>query len=224
MSDLVFEAPVRSQIPVTTGGFFPVRRVYCVGRNYAEHAREMGSNPNREEPFFFSKPGDAVTASGIVAFPPATHNLHHEVELVLALGGGGRDLTPQMALDAIFGAAVGVDLTRRDLQSKAKAAGRPWDMSKGFDQSGPIGTIQPGAAPNAGKIALWVNGAARQTGDLDQMIWSNGEILSHLSSLVELAPGDLIFTGTPAGVGPLQSGDTVLARIDALPELSFQIS
>lgn len=193
---------------------FPVRRIFCVGQNYADHAREMGANPDREQPFFFSKPADAVVESGaVLAFPSQTNTLHHEVELVVALGVGGSDVSAQDAAAMIFGHAVGIDLTRRDLQADAKAKGRPWDMAKGFDASAPIGALTPGAPPAAGAITLRVNGDLRQNGDLSQMIWNVAEVISKLSTYVALAPGDLIFTGTPAGVGPIQPGETVVAEI-----------
>lgn len=193
---------------------FPVRRIFCVGQNYADHAREMGANPDREQPFFFSKPADAVVESGaVLPFPSQTKNLHHEVELVVALGVGGSDVSAQDAAAMIFGHAVGIDLTRRDLQADAKAKGRPWDMAKGFDASAPIGALTPGAPPAAGAITLRVNGDLRQNGDLSQMIWNVAEVISKLSTYVALAPGDLIFTGTPAGVGPIQPGETVVAEI-----------
>jgi fumarylpyruvate hydrolase len=193
---------------------FPVRRIFCVGQNYADHAREMGANPDREQPFFFSKPADAVVESGaVLPFPRQTNNLHHEVELVVALGVGGSDVSAQDAAAMIFGHAVGIDLTRRDLQADAKAKGRPWDMAKGFDASAPIGALTPGAPPAAGAITLRVNGDLRQNGDLSLMIWNVAEVISKLSTYVALAPGDLIFTGTPAGVGPIQPGETVVAEI-----------
>lgn len=193
---------------------FPVRRIFCVGQNYADHAREMGANPDREQPFFFSKPADAVVESGaVLPFPSQTNNLHHEVELVVALGVGGSDVSAQDAAAMIFGHAVGIDLTRRDLQADAKAKGRPWDMAKGFDASAPIGALTPGAPPAAGAITLRVNGDLRQNGDLSQMIWNVAEVISKLSTYVALAPGDLIFTGTPAGVGPILPGETVVAEI-----------
>ena len=193
---------------------FPVRRIFCVGQNYADHAREMGANPDREQPFFFSKPADAVVESGaVLPFPSQTNNLHHEVELVVALGVGGSDVSAQDAAAMIFGHAVGIDLTRRDLQADAKAKGRPWDMAKGFDASAPIGALTPAAPPAAGAITLRVNGDLRQNGDLSQMIWNVAEVISKLSTYVALAPGDLIFTGTPAGVGPILPGETVVAEI-----------
>lgn len=203
---------------------FPVRRIFCVGQNYAEHAREMGANPERQEPFFFSKPADAiVSGKDGVPYPTRTSELHHEVELVLALHRGGSDVPVNQAAELVYGTAVGIDLTRRDLQAIAKKAGRPWDMAKGFDQSAPIGLICPGAYPTGGAITLSVNGVLRQHGDLSDMIWSADEILSILSTYVALCPGDLIFTGTPAGVGPLERGDDVEAKIAGLPSLSIRI-
>ncbi|MBS0505079.1 MAG: fumarylacetoacetate hydrolase family protein [Proteobacteria bacterium] len=204
---------------------FPVRRIYCVGQNYAAHAREMGANPDRQAPFFFSKPADAVVpGGGVLPFPPRTNDLHHEVELVLALGAGGSDIGADEAGRLIFGCAVGVDLTRRDLQAEAKAAGRPWDMAKGFDRSAPIGALARGQPPASAAISLSVNGAARQAGKLSDMIWSPAEIIAALSSYVTLAPGDLIFTGTPSGVGRLLPGDNIEASIEGLPPLSFRLA
>lgn len=199
---------------------FPVRRIFCVGQNYADHAREMGGDPDRAPPFFFSKPADAVVANGAtLPFPSLTDNLHHEVELVVALGAGGEALSPDAAAGAIFGWTVGIDLTRRDLQAEAKKAGRPWDMAKGFDRSAPVGAIRPGMPPASGAITLGIDGEQRQSGNLDQMIWSVPEVIANLSTYVALAPGDLIFTGTPAGVGPILRGQTVEARIDGLDPL-----
>jgi fumarylpyruvate hydrolase len=203
---------------------FPVRRIYCVGQNYADHAREMGSDPDRQPPFFFSKPADAVVATGRrLNFPSRTASLHHEVELVVALGAGGVDVEPSHAPSMIFGYAVGIDLTRRDMQAEAKKAGRPWDMSKGFDHSAPVGPLTVGVPPPAGSIALTVDGKLRQNGDLAQMIWSVADIISILSTYVAVAAGDLIFTGTPAGVGPVLRGETIrgaIAGIDPV-EVSF---
>jgi fumarylpyruvate hydrolase len=193
---------------------FPVRRIYCVGQNYAEHAREMGSDPERQPPFFFAKPADAVVDSGLrLPYPPRTADLHHEVELVVALGAGGIDLAPRNAPELIFGYAVGIDLTRRDLQAAAKKAGRPWDMSKGFDHSAPIGPLMRGAPPPAGAITLTIDGNLRQAGDLKDMIWGVADIIAILSTYVELAAGDLIFTGTPAGVGAIERGQRVRGSI-----------
>jgi fumarylpyruvate hydrolase len=219
-------APVPSVPVVGTDARFPVRRILCVGRNYAAHAREMGADPEREPPFFFSKPADAIVpGGGEVAYPSATADLHHEVELVIALGGGGADLTPARAAEAVFGWAVGVDLTRRDLQAEAKKAGRPWDASKGFDASAPIGTITPRSALAAprGRIRLSVDGAVKQDGDLADMIWDPAGVVAEASRLWRLAPGDLIFTGTPEGIGPVARGQRVEAAIDGLQPLSFRV-
>lgn len=199
---------------------FPVRRIFCVGQNYADHAREMGSDPNRQPPFFFGKPADAVVDSGLrLPFPARTTLLHHEVEMVVALGKGGADVKPADAAAMIFGYAVGIDLTRRDLQAEAKKAGRPWDMAKGFDHSAPIGPLRRGVPPREGAIALTIDGDVRQAGDLKDMIWSVADIIAFLSTYVTVAAGDLIFTGTPAGVGPIQRGERVrgcIAGIDAV--------
>ena len=194
---------------------FPVRRILCVGQNYAAHAREMGNDPTRQEPFFFSKPADAVVVDGAdPAYPSATENLHFEVELVAAIGEGG----------AIVGWAVGVDLTRRDIQAKAKEKGRPWDAAKGFDQSAPCGALTLGALPDpAAAIALTVNGATKQTSTLAEMIWNPVEIVEKAGTLWALQPGDLIFTGTPEGVGPLVAGDAVEATIAGLETLRFTV-
>jgi fumarylpyruvate hydrolase len=211
---------------------FPVRRVFCVGRNYADHAREMGAADQaegREPPFFFMKPGDAVvggTGEIGVAYPPLTNALHHEVELVVALGGGGTNVAVDAAKDLIFGYAVGLDLTRRDIQARAKEKGHPWDMGKGFDQSAVVGVIQPVAQvghPGRGRIWLTVNGEIRQDGDLAAMLWKVADIVANLSTLVRLAAGDLIYTGTPAGVGPLLPGDVLEAGVDGVGTLCARI-
>jgi fumarylpyruvate hydrolase len=195
---------------------FPVRRIFCVGRNYAEHTREMGGDPRAEPPFFFTKPADALVESGArIPFPPATADLHHEAELVVALAGGGQDLSEAEAVVLIFGHAAGNDLTRRDLQAEAKAARRPWDMAKGFDRSAVVGTIRPGPMGDAA-IACTVEGETRQSARLSDMIWPVPAILSHLSRLVTLAPGDLVFTGTPAGVGSILRGQTCTVSIEGL--------
>lgn len=196
---------------------FPVRRIFCVALNYADHAREMGKDPGAEPPFFFTKPADAVVADGeTIPFPGLTTNLHHEIELVAALQSGGADIAPDRALDCVYGYAAGIDLTRRDMQTAARNAGRPWDMSKGFDNSAPIGAIRKASDighPTRGRIALSVNGALRQQSDLSDMIWSLPQIIAAISTYVALAPGDLIFTGTPSGVGALQPGDTATGEI-----------
>ncbi|MCT4555015.1 MAG: fumarylacetoacetate hydrolase family protein [Pelagimonas sp.] len=207
---------------------FPVRRIYCVGRNYAAHAREMGQDPDREPPFFFSKPGNAVIGAGQdVPYPPLTQNLHHEAELVVAIGTGGADISEADAENHIWGYAIGNDLTRRDLQSAAKEKGRPWDMAKGFDHSAVIGPLHPAAQighPNTGAITLQVNGATKQSGDLSDMIWSIPEVIAHLSRAVTLAPGDLIMTGTPAGVSALKPGDLCTIAIDGLGSIKTRIT
>ena len=218
--------PVPS-VPVTgSQQRFPVRRIFCVGRNYAAHVREMGGDTAREKPIFFTKPADAIVPDGAdVAYPSATSDLHHEVELVLAIGAGGVDLTPEQAADAIWGWAVGVDFTRRDLQAEAKSKGQPWDTAKAFDASAPIGAITPRAAlaQAQGRIRLSVNGAVRQDADLSDMIWSPTEIVMAASRLWRLTPGDLIYTGTPEGVAAVQRGDSVECAIDGLAPLSFRM-
>jgi fumarylpyruvate hydrolase len=202
---------------------FPVHRIYCVGRNYAEHAREMGSDPKVEPPVFFTKPADAIVASGVVVpYPPRTENLHYEVELVVAVSGAGRNIAAGQALGHVFGYAVGNDLTRRDLQGAAKKKGLPWDTGKAFDASAPIGAIRPASLGHVqrGRIWLTVNGETRQQSDVSEMIWSVSDIIAELSTLFELRAGDLIYTGTPAGVGPLEPGDRIECGIDGLESLS----
>ena len=207
---------------------FPVHRIYCVGRNYPEHAREMGARDERAPPFFFTKPADAVIEGGsVVPFPSRTASVHHEVELVVALGSGGRDIPAGAALACVYGYAVGIDLTRRDVQTKLKEQGKPWDVAKGFDHSAPIGRIVPAAGrshPASGRIWLEVNGQPRQSGDLADMIWRVPEIVAELSSWFTLAPGDLIFTGTPAGVGALDPGDRVRGGVDGVGEVSITMA
>lgn len=202
---------------------FAVHRIYCVGRNYAAHAREMGADPEREPPFFFMKPADAIVPNHArIAYPPRTNNLHHEIELVVAIGKGGRNIQVAQALDHVYGYAVGNDLTRRDLQFAARDKGRPWDIGKGFDRSAVIGAIAPAAQCGhlrSGKIWLKVNGRMRQQADLSELIWSVPEIVAELSTLFELAPGDLIYTGTPAGVAAINPGDRLEGGIDGLDEL-----
>jgi fumarylpyruvate hydrolase len=223
---LAFPAAPAVTIPIQgSKAHFPVRRVLCVGRNYAAHSREMGGDA-REPPFFFAKPADAVTAGdGEIAYPLATSDLHHEIELVIALGGPGERLTPESALGAVFGYAVGVDLTRRDLQAAAKAKGQPWEAGKAFDQSAPIGAIRPWrGAPPSGRIRLTVGGQVRQDGRIADMIWSVPEIIAQASALWRLAPGDLIFTGTPEGVGPIIRGDVVDGDIEDIGSLRFTVT
>jgi fumarylpyruvate hydrolase len=228
MEHYVFTPPMVCAIPVAGGGLFPVRRIFCVGRNYAEHVREMGGDPDREEPFFFTKPADAiVTEGGAMPYPPATSDLHHEMELVVAIGTGGTDIDEAYALDHVFGYAAGLDMTRRDLQAAAKKAGRPWDMSKGFDHSAPIGDIYPAATighPSAGLIELKVNGKLRQSSDLAKMIWSVPETIAYLSRQVRLSSGDLIMTGTPEGVAAVVRGDLLEGHIGGVGTVRTQIT
>ena len=206
-----------------TSSRFPVRRIYLVGRNYADHAREMGHDPNREKPFFFQKPSDAVLPSGSnFPYPPQSSNVHHEIEMVVALASGGRDIDEANALQHVYGYAVGIDITRRDLQQQMKQQGRPWEAGKSFDRSAPISEIVPVAScghPNNGRIWLTVNGELRQDGDLSQLIWSVPEIIATLSASFELAGGDLIFTGTPAGVGPIEPGDRLSGGVQSVGEI-----
>ena len=223
----VFAAPMQPSVEVKgTGNRFPVRRIFCVGRNYAAHAREMG-NDDREPPFFFTKPADAVVANNAsIPYPPRTANFHHEVELVVAIGSSGVNVAKGDASALIYGYAVGIDLTRRDLQTESKDNGRPWDTSKGFDRSAPIAAIHPRkdvGLIETGEIWLTVNGKDRQRANLAEMTWKVPEIIAELSTLFELAAGDLIFTGTPAGVGPLVRGDAVEAGIDGLTPLQTKI-
>ena len=211
---------------------FPVRRIYCVGRNYAAHAREMGSDPTREPPFFFCKPGDAVVpvasgATGDHPYPAETANYHHEIELVAAIGKAGSNISATDATAHVWGYAVGLDMTRRDLQTALKDKGRPWELGKSFDRSAPIGPLHPASQighPASGRIWLTVNGQLKQQGDLADLIWSVPETIAHLSKYFELRPGDLIFTGTPEGVGPVVRGDVVTGGIDGIGELSIRIA
>ena len=227
MSDFVIAPPPVPAVPVAGGGSFPVRRIFCVGRNYAEHVREMGGDPTREAPFFFTKPADAVLTGGAgMPYPPRTSDLHHEMELVAAIGNGGSDIRPGEALRHVYGYAAGLDMTRRDLQNEAKKAGRPWDMSKGFDFSAPIGEIVPASRighPARGSIELKVNGKTRQSSDLNRMIWSVAETVAYLSGLVRLAPGDLIFTGTPEGVAAVSRGDLLEGVIESVGSVRTRI-
>jgi fumarylpyruvate hydrolase len=206
---------------------FPVHRIYCVGRNYAAHAREMGKDPDKEPPFFFLKPADAVVTDGAAMhYPPGTSNLHHEIEMVVAIERGGRDISAARALEHVYGYAVGLDMTRRDLQTQAKDAGRPWDFGKGFDESAPIAAIHPVASHghhSSGDIWLKVNGQMRQQADLEEMIWSVPDTIAFLSAFYTLKPGDLIFTGTPAGVGAVKRGDKLSGGVHGLSELNVEI-
>jgi fumarylpyruvate hydrolase len=228
MSDFVIPAPAMPSVAVAgSTARFPIRRVFCVGRNYAAHAREMGQDPDREAPFFFMKPADAVVpAEGVIAYPPATNDLHHEVEMVVALKTGGANIAPEQALALVWGYGIGLDLTRRDLQALAKEQRRPWDFAKGFDASAPCSALHPVdevGHPVDAQISLTINGVVRQQGTLQEMIWPVADVISHLSRFVELAPGDLIFSGTPAGVGPLQPGDRVHAMLAGVAAFELEI-
>lgn len=209
-------------------GQFPVRRIFCIGRNYADHAREMGHDPEREPPFFFSKNLDAlVPGGGELRYPPRTHELHHEVEMVVALSRGGRDIPVADALDGVFGYGVGIDFTRRDLQAAAKAKGHPWDMAKSFDGAAPVSALVRRAAcghPQQGAIWLKVNGVERQRGDLAQMSWKVPDMIAELSTYLELRAGDLLFTGTPAGVGAVVPGDAIDAGVAGVGELHVTLA
>ncbi|MDO5643611.1 MAG: fumarylacetoacetate hydrolase family protein [Paracoccus sp. (in: a-proteobacteria)] len=224
----VFEpAPVASLAIAGSDDRIPVRRIFCIGRNYAEHAREMGKDPDRDPPFFFLKPADAVVADGVtLPYPPQTENLHYEAELVVVIGKGGTNIDEASALSHVWGYAVGNDLTRRDLQLKAREQGRPWDLGKGFDHSAPIGPVHAVAIvghPDKGAIRLTVNGQIRQEADLSELIWSVPEMISILSHSMELKPGDVIMTGTPAGVGPLVEGDICVVSVEGLGSLTTTI-
>jgi fumarylpyruvate hydrolase len=227
MVDYVIPPPAITAVPVAGGGAFPVRRVFCVGRNYADHAREMGSDPDREPPFFFMKPADALlTGDADMPYPPQSADLHHEMELVVALGAGGADIAEADALRHVWGYAAGLDMTRRDLQGQAKKEGKPWDMGKGFDHSAPIGLMVPAEKighPADAAIVLKVNGKVRQSSDLKHLIWSIPETIAYLSRLVTLAPGDLIFSGTPAGVAAVQRGDLLEGEVAGIGTVRTRI-
>jgi len=207
---------------------FPVHRIYCVGRNYAEHAREMGFDPNREPPFFFSKPADAVVANGsTIRYALATQNFHYEMELVVAIGKEGVNISRESAPDHVYGYAAGLDMTRRDLQLAARDKGRPWDIGKGFDQSAPVSAIHRAADvghPSSGAIWLKVNGEIKQKADLKELLWPVPDVIAYLSKLFVLKPGDLIYTGTPAGVGPVKPGDRLQGAVEGIDEISINIA
>jgi len=227
MGEYFFE-PVRPTVSVAgSDRLFPVHRIYCVGQNYAAHSREMGGDPDREPPFYFMKPADSVAENGAtIAYPPRTSNLHHEIELVVAIAKSGKNIDLSRALDHIFGYAVGIDLTRRDLQVEAKEKGRPWDTGKSFEHAAPVSAIHKVdeiGHPSTGRIWLAVNGDVRQDGDVKDMIWNVPETIAELSTLFTLAPGDLIFTGTPAGVDAVVSGDRITGGIDGVDEISIDI-
>jgi fumarylpyruvate hydrolase len=228
--NLVLQSLPQPTVPVAGGGLFPVRRIYCVGRNYAEHAREMGHS-DREPPFFFMKPADAVVPvadgeTGVIDYPSLTKDLHHEIELVVAIGIGGANIAVADAPQHIWGYAIGLDMTRRDLQGEMKKQGRPWCIGKGFDQAAPIGPIHPKSEMgelSKGAITLAVNGQPRQKGDLSDLTWNIAETIAHLSAAWTLQPGDLVFTGTPAGVGAVQRGDVMEGAIEGLGTLRVRV-
>jgi len=228
VTEYVINAPALPSVAVADeSSRFPVRRIFCVGRNYAAHALEMGKDPDREAPFFFTKPADAVIDSGsTIPYPPETNNFHYEIELIVAIGGEAFNVSPDAALDLVFGYGVGIDLTRRDLQFEARDKGRPWDWGKAFDLSAPIAPIRrvrEGHHPAKGRIWLAVNGVVKQDADLTELIWPVPDIISLLSRSMVLKPGDLIMTGTPAGVGPIVVGDKVTGGIDTLGDIEITI-
>ncbi|MGE4248208.1 MAG: fumarylacetoacetate hydrolase family protein [Parvibaculaceae bacterium] len=219
-------APLPAVPVIGTRRLFPVRRLYCVGRNYAEHAREMGGDPKREKPFFFQKASDSIVTDGVFPYPPLTSDVHHEIELVVALKAGGHNIPAAKAKDIVYGYAVGLDMTRRDLQAEAKKQGRPWEAAKAFDRAAPLSAITPVEQSGflvKGAITLDVNGERRQTGDIADMVWPVADIIAELSQLFLLQPGDLIFTGTPAGVGAVKRGDRLHGEIAKLVPLDVTV-
>jgi fumarylpyruvate hydrolase len=227
MNFVIDPAPTPSVAVAGSADRFPVRRIFCVGRNYAAHAREMGKDPDREPPFFFLKPADAVVDDGVtIPYPPETGNLHYEAELIVAIGKAGSDISPAAALDHVWGYGIGLDMTRRDLQNAAKDLGRPWDWGKGFDRSAPIGPIHRVADVGhiaSGRIWLDVDGTTKQDSDISKLIWPIPDVISIASRSMELRPGDLIMTGTPEGVGPVKAGQTMTVGIEGLGEIKIHI-
>ena len=226
-ADYVIDPLPQAALPVEgSAARFPVGRVFCIGRNYAAHAVEMGHDPDKEAPFFFIKSAGTLRSDGVFPYPTKTADVHHEIELVVALAKGGRDIAVEDALGHVWGYAVGLDMTRRDLQGEAKQLGRPWDVAKNFDDSAPCGPLVPAARighPTAGAVTLDVNGERRQTGDLNQMIWKLPEMIAVLSEYFELRPGDLIMTGTPSGVGPVERGDLLVGRVDGVGAIEVRV-
>lgn len=227
MSRYVIDQPEQPTIPVKgTDAVFPVRRIYCIGRNYADHAIEMGHDPDKEAPFFFQKNASNVDTSGEFPYPPKTSDVHHEIEVVVALKSGGKNIPVEDALNHVYGYAVGLDMTRRDLQGEMKKAGRPWEIGKSFERSAPMGTLVPEAEighPDHGRIVLEVNGKVTQDGDLNQMIWKVPEMISYLSEYFDIGAGDIIMSGTPAGVGPVVKGDTMVATVDGIGSITVTV-
>ncbi len=226
MTDYVIPAPKTVSIPVRGGGQFPVRRIYCIGRNYAAHSIEMGDNPDRDPPFFFQKNANNLDASGEFPYPPMSQDVHYEVELLVALKEGGTNIPVAQALDHVWGYAPSLDMTRRDLQGEAKKKGRPWEVGKAFERSAPMGPLEAASDVghlSSGRIELQVNGAVAQEGDLNQMIWKVPEMIAYLSDYFALEAGDVIMSGTPAGVGPIVRGDVMDVRIDGLQPLSVNV-
>ncbi|CAM3049743.1 fumarylacetoacetate hydrolase family protein [Paracoccus nototheniae] len=226
-ADYVIAPAAPAALPIDgSDQLFPVNRVFCIGRNYAAHAVEMGHDPDREPPFFFFKSPANLTSDGTFPYPPRSSDVHHEIELVVALSKGGTDISSDTALDHVWGYGVGLDMTRRDLQGEAKAMGRPWEVGKSFEKSGPCGPLVPASRighPQAGAVTLDVNGERRQTGDLNQMIWKVPEMIAELSTFFDLQPGDVIMTGTPSGVGPVVRGDRMEARIEGVGALVVKV-
>ncbi len=226
-SNYVIEPTAIAALPVVgSDRLFPVRRVYCVGRNYAAHAVEMGHDPNKEPPFFFQKNPDNLDVSGEFPYPPASSDVHHEIEMMVALKSGGKDIALEKALDCVYGYGVALDMTRRDLQGKAKEMGRPWEVGKAFEASAPCSALVPAERvgnPTQGAVWLDVNGERKQTGDLNQMIWKVPEMISYLSGLFTLMPGDVILSGTPAGVGPVNRGDVLRGHVDGVGDIEVRV-
>ncbi|WP_420546902.1 fumarylacetoacetate hydrolase family protein [Curvivirga sp.] len=227
MTDFVITPPPQVSIPVKgSPSKFPIRRVYCIGRNYADHAIEMGHDPDKEPPFFFQKDTDNLVSDGVFPYPVQSNDVHHEVEMLVALKTGGRNISVDQALENVYGYAVGLDMTRRDLQAVQKKMGRPWEIGKSFEASAPVGIITPASEIghlSDALIELKVNDEVRQTGNLNQMIWKVAEMISFLSDYFELAAGDVILSGTPAGVGPVERGDKIFAHIDGLEDLHVSV-
>lgn len=228
MTSYVFPPAPQAAVPVRgSTDLYAVRRIFCVGRNYAAHAREMGSDPTREPPFYFNKaPADLVASGSTIAYPPGTENFHYEMELVIAIGKPAFRVAPEQAIDSVWGYACGLDMTRRDLQNAAKAIGRPWDFGKDFESAAVMGELVPASAighPGKGRIELSVNGQLKQEGDLSDLIWSVPEVVANLSQYYHLQPGDLIYTGTPEGVGPVKPGDRITGSIDGVGDISLNI-